>query len=109
MKNINELVGKRISELRKACEMTQAELAELADLEVETISRLEHGNRNMNLASLDRITQALGVELKDFFDFGSPVAKAVPSMKLLRIYRPLERLPEAKLRKIYRMVRIVLE
>lgn len=109
MKNFNGLVGKRISELRKACGMTQAELAELADLEVETISRLESGNRNMNLASLNRITQALGVELKDFFDFRSPVAKTVPSKKLLRIYRLLEKLPEAKVRKIYEIVRMALE
>ena len=109
MKNINRLVGKRIRELRKARGMTQAELAEAAELEVETISRLEGGTRGATVDSVNRIAQALGIGLKEFFDFKKEGAAVIPSKKLLRIYRLLEKLPEAKLRKIYRMVRIVLE
>jgi len=109
MKNINRLVGKRIRELRKASGMTQAELAEAAELEVETISRLEQGTRGATLDSIDRIAQALGIGLKEFFDFKQIRPEVIPSRKLLRLYRLLEKLPELELKKVYKIARILTE
>jgi len=109
MRNIKRLVGKRIRELRKSCRMTQAELAEAAELEVETISRLEQGTRGVTLDSIDRLAQALGVGLKEFFDFDRPVAEAIPRRKVMALCHLLERLPEAKLKKVEKVVKVILE
>ena len=109
MRNINRLVGKRIRELRKSCGMTQAELAEAAELEVETISRLEQGTRGVTLDSIDRIARALGVGLREFFDFKQIRLEVIPSRKLLRLYRLLEKLPEPELKKVYKIARILTE
>jgi transcriptional regulator with XRE-family HTH domain len=109
MKKINRLVGLRIRELRKAAGMTQAELAEAAELEVESISRLERGTRGITLDSIDRIAQALGVRLKDFFNFKQARPEILPPRKLLRLYRLLEKLPEPELKKLCRIARILAE
>ena len=41
--NLGKLIGASIARLRKDREMTQAQLAEMIDTTVETISRLERG------------------------------------------------------------------
>ena len=55
MSTLSIQVGKRIKELREAKGMKQIELANLIDMEA---------------TNLNKITNALGVEIKDLFDFG---------------------------------------
>lgn len=63
-------VGKRIKELREAKGMKQVELADLIDMEATNLSKLEKGVHLPKEDNLNKITNALNVEIKDLFDFG---------------------------------------
>ena len=63
------IFGKRIKELRKKQKLTQERLAEILDVDSKTISRLEKGYYFTTYENLEKLSKALGVEIKDFFDF----------------------------------------
>jgi transcriptional regulator with XRE-family HTH domain len=67
MATIQELVGARVRELRKARDWTLEELAERADKHYTYIGGLERGDRNVTLEVLQAVATALGVPLKEFF------------------------------------------
>lgn len=62
------LIGKKIKELRQARNLTQQALADECDMEKPNLSRIENGNTNPTVRSLWRISNALGVTLKDLTD-----------------------------------------
>ena len=64
------LFGKRVKELRKKKNITQEKLAELLSLDNQTISRIETGYFFTSYENLEKMACILGVEIKDFFDFG---------------------------------------
>ena len=69
MKSTRELLGARIKELRKACKLSQEELAEIIGVEPQHMSRIESGRSYPSIDRLERISMALQVPLKDFFEF----------------------------------------
>lgn len=69
MKSTKELLGARIKELRKACKFSQEELAEMIGVEPQHMSRVESGRSYPSLDRLEKISTALNVPLKDFFEF----------------------------------------
>lgn len=70
MKTMRELLGARIKELRKREGVTQEQLAEKVDLATRYISLIEVGRSTPSLETVENIAAALGVEVKDLFDFG---------------------------------------
>ena len=70
MSTLSVRVGKRIKELREARNIKQVELAELIDMEATNLSKLEKGVHLPKEDNLNKITNALNVEIKDLFDFG---------------------------------------
>src|SRR5215472_2941868 len=54
--------GSVVRERRKAQRLTQAELAERAHVERETLGRIERGLREPGLSIIIRLAQALGVK-----------------------------------------------
>jgi transcriptional regulator with XRE-family HTH domain len=69
MKSTKELLGARIKELRKAGKLSQEELAELIGVEPQHMSRIESGRSYPSLDRLEKVSLALKVPLKDFFEF----------------------------------------
>ena len=67
MPTIQEQVGARVRELRKARGWTLEELAERADKHYTYIGGLERGDRNVTLEVLFAVAGALRVPLKEFF------------------------------------------
>lgn len=66
MMNVNfKLIGKRIQEVRKQREMTQAELAALTDMSDSYISYIETAKKQASLESLVRISNALGITVDE--------------------------------------------
>ena len=63
-------IGKRIKKARCMENMTQAELAELADISNTYISRIERGVKKASLESLAKISRILNISL-DILVFGS--------------------------------------
>lgn len=62
-------LGKRIKELRKQKGYTQEQVAEMIELEQNTISVIESGRNFPTLVTLEKIASVLQVELSDFFNY----------------------------------------
>ena len=63
----NKLFGKRIRELREKNNLTQEKLAEILDLDYQTISRIETGYYFTSYENLEKFAKAFKVEIKDLF------------------------------------------
>jgi transcriptional regulator with XRE-family HTH domain len=57
----------RIRQLREERGLSQVKLAVMADMDPATLNRLERGTGNPNLKTLERVADALGVEIAEFF------------------------------------------
>ncbi len=71
MDSTKELLAKRLKQLRKSKGLTQEKLAELIGRDTKHISKLEIAGSYPSIETLDRIADALGIELKDIFNFDS--------------------------------------
>jgi transcriptional regulator with XRE-family HTH domain len=67
---INESLGCRLAQLRKARGWTQETFAEKCGYWTEFVSLVERGLNAPSVAGLERVARALKVEVKDLFDFG---------------------------------------
>ncbi|WP_420476566.1 helix-turn-helix domain-containing protein [Noviherbaspirillum sp. ST9] len=87
-------VGQAIRAQRKIADMTQEALAEAIELQSETISRFENGQRTPSLEKLAEIADVLGVPIAVFFEDldGSPALDADPYAQKLRA--ALDKLPD---------------
>ena len=61
-------VGQRITQLRKDKKLSQEKFSYEADMERTYLTHIENGRKNISLSTLEKITAALGVSVKDFFD-----------------------------------------
>lgn len=62
-------LGKRVKHFRRLSRLTQAQLAEKADLSVNYISEIENGLASPTLKTLLRLAQELNVEIDELFKF----------------------------------------
>lgn len=66
---IQQKVGKRIQEIRIQKNITQQELAAKCNFEKSNMSRLEKGNANATLSTLERVCEALQIDYVELFKF----------------------------------------
>jgi transcriptional regulator with XRE-family HTH domain len=102
MKATKVLLGERIRELRKARGLTQEQLAELVEVEQKHVSRLELGKSYPTIERLEKIAEALNVQLKDFFDF---MHLDSPDTRALKIDELVKGMNEDYQRIIFKIVR----
>ncbi len=57
------MIGKSIKERRKSLRVTQHQLAELAEISVNTLYKIERGQANPTLDTLTKIATTLGMEV----------------------------------------------
>lgn len=67
--NTKELLGLKVKEFRKQRKITQEKLAEIIGVDNGYISKLEVGQNFPSISTLERIAEALGVELYELFQF----------------------------------------
>lgn len=65
--DINKQLGMRIKYLRKIKKLSQEDLALEAGINKNYLSDLERGERNPTLKILEKIAQALGINLQELF------------------------------------------
>lgn len=65
---IQERIGKRVTELRKARNMSQQKFAYEADIERSYLAHIEKGRKNVSVGTLERLLSALQISFMDFFD-----------------------------------------
>ena len=67
--NIKNLFGRKIKEYRKKKNLTQAQLAELVNVDDKHISCIESGKNFPSADLIERLATSLEVEPKDLFEF----------------------------------------
>ena len=75
MGEIAKKLGLRIKELREKQGLTQLKLAEILDMEASNLSKIERGIQIPKEESLDNISKALNVEVKELFDYTENINK----------------------------------
>jgi len=73
---IEELLGRRVREMRSCAGLTQAGLAERAGLAFETISRVERGKARPSIGLVAQLASVFGVSLARLLDFDQ---EAIPA------------------------------
>jgi transcriptional regulator with XRE-family HTH domain len=109
MKDIQELLGKRIRGLRNKAGLTIAQLAEKANLSDNFIGCIERGERSPTLKTLEKVASALGVEIADLFVF-SPKKKLSDAEEIkIRVEKLIEEKDDRTLQLVSRILRDVME
>ena len=62
-------LGQNITKIRKKKGLTTVHLADECNMEKSNLIPIEKGRINVTATTLLRIAKALGVEVRDFFDF----------------------------------------
>lgn len=58
-------IGKKVVEIRKAMDLSQTQLARAADVPTSTVFSVENGQHNTSLTTLQKIADALKLEVRD--------------------------------------------
>jgi transcriptional regulator with XRE-family HTH domain len=68
-KTLIKALGKRIRDLRLEKGISQEALANEADIPLSQVGRIERGENNPTISTLNVISEALNIKLKDLLDF----------------------------------------
>lgn len=102
MTEITLMIGQRIRSRRQKLQMTQEELAEKADLHHTYIGQVERGEKNLTVAALAKILQALDLSFSEFFEhFCTIPANQGPAEKS---YELIHAMPPASQEKVYQLL-----
>ena len=67
--NTEKKFGAKMAYVRKLKKLSQMKLAEIIDMNFNYIGQIERGEANVTIKTMVLIANALGVELKELFDF----------------------------------------
>ena len=70
---MNGEIGRRVRDLRATMGLTQAQVAERADLTRATINRIEQGRTIPGIGTLARVAEAIGVTEEQITGHGNPI------------------------------------
>jgi len=105
-----KVLGARITQARKAHELTQQQLASQIGIAQQTLAHYEGGRLRPPVPTLIALAQALGLSLDDLL--GQPAArtgsKRGPTSKLQQQFEAVSLLPKAKQRLVSEMLDAVL-
>jgi len=101
MKPIKKLLGERIREFRKDKGFTQEQLAEMIGVEPRHISRIEGGYNSPSIERLAKISEALDVPIKEFFNF---MHLNTPEQRIKNIDNTIRGLSEEYQQLVYKII-----
>ncbi len=107
MGEILKIFGKRLRSLRRAKDMTQEQVAERAGLSLQSVGEIERGRGNPTLVNVERLSDALDVELTELFDLGD--VKMTREQAVQEILARLEGATEEQVRALLTMVRVLIQ
>lgn len=74
-KDLQFLIGKKISEIRIKNKQTQQDIEFLTNIDVAEISKYETGKRNLTLKTLTKFALALKIHPQELFNFDFDIKK----------------------------------
>lgn len=102
-------LGARIAELRKAQNVTQAQLAQTLDISQQTMNAYEMGHRRVPVSALPTLARTLGVSLEALIGEKAAAARRGPAPQIQQKLERLTRLPKAKQKLVLEMLDGVLQ
>lgn len=67
--DIEKRFGAKLAYVRRQNKLSQMKLAEIVDMNFNYIGQIERGEANVTIKTMHVLANALGVELKELFDF----------------------------------------
>jgi transcriptional regulator with XRE-family HTH domain len=104
MKTTKELLGARIKELRKARGLSQEQLSEKINIDPKHLSRIEVGKSYPSLDTAEKLAKALGVEIKDLFEFAHHTRSKELTENISRMVKGVD---DNDLRLIFKIIRAI--
>ena len=101
MGEIARKLGLRIKELREKQGLTQLKLAEILDMEASNLSKIERGIQIPKEESLENISNALKVDVKELFNYTHLINRQELISKITAL---LENTNEETLQRYYRIL-----
>jgi len=112
-KELFQEIGTKLRALRREKTLTQQQLGDLFHLSYKYVGEIERAEKNPSIGVLNRVAQALEVDLLDFLDFGppSPASKEDKAQQELvaKINRQLKGKKADQLGKILKVVKALAE
>jgi transcriptional regulator with XRE-family HTH domain len=68
-KKLLKLFGQRIRQIRMLKKLSQEQLAVIADLHRTYIGMIERGEKNITLLNIEKLSNALAIEIQELFIF----------------------------------------
>lgn len=106
-RDLQKRFGNLLSAIRRKRGLTQAQLADKADLSLDMIARIEGGGTGVSFISIEKLAAALGVDPAEFFSDRFPEG-VLSSPKLNSVTSRLARLSENDLIWIDKVIETVL-
>ncbi len=103
--NENQLLGKRVLEIRVRLGLTQEELAFRCNMHASHIGFLERGERNPSLETLSRLAEGLEIPLHELLNFGEDVKIIGQDETINRIIAYIKPLSPAARKQLYTIVK----
>lgn len=103
-------IGQKVRRLREKAQLTQEQLAEIADLHPSYVGHIERGTKNPSLKSLTKIAEALGVPVAQLMGDSRREIQVEETDVLRRELLALTKgRSSAELRKLIALARLLLE
>jgi len=97
-------LGKRVAELRKELNITQAQLAETLEISQQMIAAYEAGSRKIPASMLPRLAKVFAISLEELVGMKKIPAKRGPASTLQRQIEQIGLMPRAKQKFITEML-----
>ena len=104
MDDLTRQLGKKIKQIRKESNLTQADLAEKINVDFKYLSRIETGLSTPSLKTIEKIAEQLGVDCGLLFTFDKPLDK---KMLEVEIYNKIKKYSPEKLKKLLEIITIL--
>lgn len=111
--NLIKDLGEKLRAIRREKNMTQQQLAKLADLSYKYVGEIERAEKNPSIGVLNRIANAVEIDLLELLEFKS---SAEPTMQekvrndlIIKLNRQIKNLKPEELEKLSKIIRILSE
>jgi len=102
--SLNETIGQRLARIRKACGLSQRELATKVGVARSIIADYERGKLRLNAQIIIKLINILKVSSDELLGIKKYSNKFEPSLRLMRRFKEIEKLPENKKKAIIKTI-----
>ncbi|NLE05259.1 MAG: helix-turn-helix transcriptional regulator [Crenarchaeota archaeon] len=104
MSDLRKSVGLRIKELRQSRNLKQSQLAEKIGVETTSLCKIENGEHFPKEENIEKIANALEVDIKDLFAFTPELNK---EKLLANIHSMLDKSDEKTIKLAYKVINAI--